>query len=496
MKRTLLHHKVFYSFLKGFILFISFSGRISPAFSQVFCNAYGDLTATSTANDIKKCPTGGYIIAGSTGGLGSIGGDALLIRISEAGNILWQKTYGGKNAQTGNKVVALPYGFLLGGTTLSDSTGLFNVFITKTDTLGNVQWTKTIHHKNYWDILGGLAVFDDGGFAVGSTIYGTSEDILIRRYDINQTLQWTDTISSPESERIKDLQVNNWGKLIVAGEIEKASTDIFLAAYSEKGDSLFFTISGTEKDELIGGLALHPNNKMVVSATTKNSQGIGQYFLLRFDSLGKEELAIKEFPENQNDKKIGPVVWDGSDKYVVLSTGITGFYKLIGFFHFDENLDFKCFGFIKGQFASMPNAMVVDSNKTCIIAGETEISPPSLPKIFSIKFNQFNCPFDSAICNNLDLKVSIEKPEGENFSVFPNPSSGALHLSIPKIYSDNSIKIDLIDLNGRIYYPTILKEDNYWDIDLSRMTPSVYLIRIYKKRGGEMIALKRIIIQP
>lgn len=130
-------------------------------------------------NVITKVQEGGYILAGtSENGIGGNKTDSSrglkdywLVRIDRAGNILWDKDYGGRGEEykVGNVVQTSDKGFLIGGITYADSggdktennLGLCQPWIVKTDYYGNLQWEKTI-------LVSGNNCLTSGGFVIQS----------------------------------------------------------------------------------------------------------------------------------------------------------------------------------------------------------------------------------------------------------------------------------------------------------------------------------------
>lgn len=76
--------------MRYFIIFCLISAYLQGN-AQRFCISAGYPGESSYSSDIKPWPEGGYIISGSTE---SGNGDVLLAKISESGQIIWQKTYG------------------------------------------------------------------------------------------------------------------------------------------------------------------------------------------------------------------------------------------------------------------------------------------------------------------------------------------------------------------------------------------------------------------
>src|SRR5712671_5586520 len=98
-------------------------------------------------NDYAYCVNStsdrGYIITGWTDGFGAGNRDMYLIRTDSIGNLLWTKTFGGTNNDEGACVIqTLDGGFMTAGTSYSFSVPTSVAYLVKTDASGNVVWSK------------------------------------------------------------------------------------------------------------------------------------------------------------------------------------------------------------------------------------------------------------------------------------------------------------------------------------------------------------------
>jgi hypothetical protein len=193
---------------------------------------------------VQQTPDGGYIIGGSSDSYTS--GDKTednsgltdiwVIKLDNSGNIVWQNTIGGNQTDKLNAIVqTADGGYVLGG--YSDSNisgdktencyGLFDYWILKIDSTGNVQWQKTFGGGNY-DFLQSVKLTADGGFLLGGYSYSNisgvksensngSSDYWIIKTDSSGTIQWQNTIGGNSSDELFASQQTSDGGYVMGG---------------------------------------------------------------------------------------------------------------------------------------------------------------------------------------------------------------------------------------------------------------------------------------
>jgi len=151
--------------------------------------------AAEVAHSVVQLPGqyGGYVLAGTTFSFGAGAGDFWLVKINPAGNTEWSKTYGGANSEEAawSVVWTSDGGYALAGYTLF---GNMNTWLVKTDSNGNMQWNKTYGAPNHNWAASMVQTFDGGYALLGSimTLPGTPDFRLVKT-DSNGNMQWSKT---------------------------------------------------------------------------------------------------------------------------------------------------------------------------------------------------------------------------------------------------------------------------------------------------------------
>ena len=97
-----------------------------------------------SGQSVRQTLDGGYIIAGTTTSFGAGGKDIFLVKTNSAGNLTWSRTFGGQGDDFGYSVQPIPDGgYIIAGYTNSFGAGGMDIYLVKTDSSGNMTWQKT-----------------------------------------------------------------------------------------------------------------------------------------------------------------------------------------------------------------------------------------------------------------------------------------------------------------------------------------------------------------
>ena len=181
-------------------------------FSNSNCNAQywvKKITNVESGSDrahfIQQTPDGGYIVSGVTDAGNEVEEEVWLLKLDDLGNILWEKTYGGNNEDSGYAVPTTDGGYIIAG--LTDSFGLASpynpdIWIIKTNNTGDILWQKTYGGINQ-DNISSIYQTSDGGYIVSGTTksFGAgNKDIWILKLNHNGDIQWENTYGGNSDE--------------------------------------------------------------------------------------------------------------------------------------------------------------------------------------------------------------------------------------------------------------------------------------------------------
>ncbi len=112
----------------------------------------------------------GYAIAGYTNTYGAGYPDLYIVKLAITGNIQWTRTIGGDNDDYALSIMNTPEGgFIVGGESFTFGSGWIDMFLVKLDNNGRYIWGKTIGSSEM-DFIRSVVYDNDNGFvAVGNT---------------------------------------------------------------------------------------------------------------------------------------------------------------------------------------------------------------------------------------------------------------------------------------------------------------------------------------
>ncbi|MBT3664609.1 hypothetical protein HN537_03165, partial [bacterium] len=114
--------------------------RTDKNMEKVWDKFYGGMHLETGHKSIQT-RDGGFIILGQTYSYGAGSGDIWVLKISDSGILLWDKTYGNENLDLGVDICASnDDGYMIVGTTHSKKTNSLDAYVIKIDSFGNIIW--------------------------------------------------------------------------------------------------------------------------------------------------------------------------------------------------------------------------------------------------------------------------------------------------------------------------------------------------------------------
>jgi hypothetical protein len=514
-----------------FFFILTFCVQAQIEFEKIYGTTNGE-----SCNSIQAASDGGYILAGSVSVVGNQD-DMYLTKIDSTGNLLWTKTYGGTSAEYGIFAIETnDGGFIIAGYT-QVSAGYYDIYIVKTDSAGNLAWSKKYGGAGS-EIPNRIEQTTDGGFYISGYTefsYGPRAIYAIKT-DANGNVSWTKAYRGMRyATGYCAQQTSDHGYILTGQIVDSLSTyvyDVLLVKTDSVGDTLWTrTFGGSNTEEPFSVKQTTDEGYIVTGRTYSYGAGSTDVFLTKTDSIGIPQwtktfggIAPELAKDVQQTQDGGYIVaaWtqsfgNGVDDYYLIKTDANG-----------DTLWTKAYGGSGGDFAY---SIKKTSDGGYIVAGESYSFPFGDYNLYVVKTDSngnagcfqskahtiqtspvmpvTNLPcviysggvatvvsptvgniifIDSTFCSNVGIE---ENNRGTNsISIFPNPFSNSTTIHIDDANS-NEWNFQVYDNLGKLVFEKMIYSQ---DETLSfNLTSGMYFYKV--KNEKEIISSGKLVVQ-
>jgi len=287
----------------------------------------------------------------------------LALQAVRSQDVLWEKTYGGKHSEYLFDVVPAPdYGFLLAGSSLSekngnkamDSEGNLDYWIWKMDEAGNLDWQKSFGGAGN-DFLYKISITKDGGLILAgnsdSPISGQKkiecfgqEDYWIIKLDANGNEEWQKTIGGTGQDILSSICSTRDGGYLVSGSSASQSgqtkqnddgvffkddvcfgnLDYFIVKLDKYGEVEWQkTVGGKYSDKLVNSLEIIDegfllagySNSPISGNKTVDTYGKNDFFLIMLDFNGN--VKWQKNYGGENDEQLTSLIHSKDGNFII-----------------------------------------------------------------------------------------------------------------------------------------------------------------------------------
>lgn len=285
------------------------------------------------ARSVQQTSDGGYIVAGTTESHGASGSDMWLIKTDASGREVWAKAIGGADHDNGFSVQQTSDGgYFIAGWTFSSGAGGCDLWLVKTDTAGNVVWDKT-YGGSYYEMVGSARQTSDGGYVItGLTCsFGAGgRDVWLVKTDSSGDTVWTRTFGGAEDDWGQSVRQTADGGYVIAGITSSYGAgreEVWLIKTDAGGNAAWAkTFGGASSDCAYSVQQTADRGYVIAGSTESYGSGQGDVWLIRTDAGGNRVWDRTFGGLNQD---WGHSVWEIPEGYVV--AGSTSSFGAGGF---------------------------------------------------------------------------------------------------------------------------------------------------------------------
>lgn len=427
--------------------------------------------------------------------------DILVVKLSTAGNIVWEKRIGGTGDDSGSSVLALSNGDILicGSSNSNDgifsfNRGLSDACVIRLDENGKVLQTATFGGSSI-DSGCSIVELDNGNVLFGITsrsndwtLIGELQqfDIVLLELDKHLELVTSKLISGADDETLVKIVLSETGQInllasstsyIDAYSDNRGESDIVIFALNSSLNLLWQRSFGGSRTELPEDMVTLPNHSLLIAGSTfsadydvENHIGAKDGWLFEIDANGNLTWETS-FGSELNDE-INAIKINSDNTISILGTStryLEGNQQVPDFWFFQidalskETVNQHYFGTHGFEQAS---SLQLTSDGTIIMCGNTR-------------------SIDHSQKDGWVLAVRISEKTESTISAHPNPSNGIVYLN----NCPDDLQIFISDLSGHqfelapVYFPGVQI------FDFSSLPSGVYLLNAVSSEGKQCLRI-------
>lgn len=404
----------------------------------------------------------GYVTIGSTEGNFGLS-DLYLLKVTPYGDIQWGKRYGGNNVDFGQDIIeTYDSNLMTVGYTNSNTNSDYDIYLVKTNSLGDSIFTKTIGW-NDWDFAYSLEETNDSGYIIAGETYqnGNSDALLIKTNSNGDTL-WTKTYGGTNDDMFKEIIIASNGDFIMAGKTQSFGNQeqAYIVRTDNLGNIIWQNNYGNAQNDFAKSLIEISTGEIIFAGAT-NTPPEADYdnWIVKIDANGNYvwDSKTEDFggsPTVQNDdyyEKIieikDSIIAGGNRSYTYSDPG-------------DVYLEVQNKGMNSGRFflkfISAEHESIFDMKKCkdggVILASTTEGFSLGGASIYLIKTDS-SLNFPESVATTISTKIDVSSIDdktiqhGIRITCFPNPASDNINFNI--INQSKSYSIKITDIAGK-----------------------------------------------
>ena len=480
------------------IPFFSFSQTDTVAHLYTFGGNNND-----NAEEIEATTDGGYIVVGSTSSNSSGNTDIYLLKVDSMCNYQWSQAIGGTNNDWGYSIKqTFDKGFIIAASSNSYGNGGYDAVLMKRDSLGNYVWKKT-YGGNDWDFAYSVVQTYDSGFVFCGETYnntnGYSDVYIVKTNPFGDTL-WTKTFGGALIDKGNSVIETSDSNIVVAGIINTTSdsTQIYIIKLTSTGTLLWDSIYGGVRYENANQIIeTSDGDYVVIGGTSSVDPGIDEsIYLFKINTNGnflwQQTFGYDPFTPGKNDEGVSIKEMSNGDLLLLSNAEKHG-----GGLHDISLIRVNSGGWwlgiaitIGSSNEEIPNRLTNGTNGNILIAGK--IITQSNEDILLIRLDTVYAGMDTSMISYNDfIPLNLNDIDDNIFNKVIFPNPVIDKFQIDmEVNLIHNYQIVIYDNYGRVVFQT---EFIGTEISVNQLSSGLYILSLI--RNDEIIFKKKFIKQ-
>jgi len=258
----------------------------------IWAKAYGNIGA-DIGHQVIQTSDGGYMVVGQTASIGAGGLDVYAIRTDANGDTLWTRAYGGALDDIAHGVdETFDGGFIICGYSYSYGSGFGDMYVVRTDSMGDTLWTKR-YTGGFGDYGLDVKQTMDSGFIFAGECWsfgaGQGDVYLVRTDSMGDTL-WTKAYGGTGYDGAWSVQETADSGYVMAGwtnSFGAGNYDYYVVRTDVNGDTLWTRAYGGAVEDVCNAIAVTADSGYIIGGHSYSfAQPNANAYVVRLDAGG------------------------------------------------------------------------------------------------------------------------------------------------------------------------------------------------------------------
>lgn len=273
------------------LLFSSVKSYSQITFQQVYGTQHGDFLFS-----VIQTSDSGYLMSGGMYNYSTLLSDIYLVKTNEIGDTLWTRLIGTYNKDwCYNTYQTNDGGYIVSGVININGPYVYDFYLIKLDSLGIPQWSKSFGSPGNDDGAYAISTQDGGIILSGMLdVFGLGTEACLIKMDDSSNIEWSRTYGGFGNEIPSKIIETSDNGFIIVGTTDTYGAGGFNDGFLLKTDSAgnmqwMKTYGGSGEDNLYDVVQTSNGGFLITGATTSFSSNKHQGYLIKTDSLGNME---------------------------------------------------------------------------------------------------------------------------------------------------------------------------------------------------------------
>ncbi len=246
------------------------------------------------AHGVIETKEGDFLVVGNTTAVAGGKTDAIVLKFSKKGELIWQKVFKGEKSQQANHIISNAKGYAIVGSAEVQKKR-WDMWLFTIDNQGNMLWQQT--HGGGDNEMGNTVVqTKDGSYVLAGFTYTFAEgslDAWVIKTDDKGNKVWDKSFGGLSTDEAFDVIITKEDNLLIAGysdiyvpdknfnNIGKDGNDVFIACLDQSGNELWKDTFGGKGTQRAYAIIEKPDGYIIAGLTDEDEEQATDHLVVK-----------------------------------------------------------------------------------------------------------------------------------------------------------------------------------------------------------------------